>query len=201
MITTVTKLDQLGLMRGQNFGTTIAKFWLKHIHPNLQVWAQLNAPNPGTPFLHGKNVRTGNLENPTAQCVQPPPPPGALRVPFPIGHAGVYLRSISNVSGCLWTLPVSAYFSCTVRGFSWTWIGFESTCNKNHCTALNSSPMSGTTKSAHCDSWRKDKDLAKESKSKSNTACHCAFMASIYIQKKSWSVVSLPISCQEGSPS
>ena len=62
--------------------------------PNLQVWAQLNAPNPGTPFLHEKNVRTGNLENPTAQCVQPPPPPGARRVPFPIGHAGVYLRYI-----------------------------------------------------------------------------------------------------------
>ena len=90
MITTVTKMDQLGLMKVKNLAPQFESFGCNIFIPNLQVWgAQLNAPNPGTPFLHGKNVRTGNLENPTAQCVQPPPPPGARRVPFPIGHAEV----------------------------------------------------------------------------------------------------------------
>ena len=199
MITTVTKMDQLGLMRGQNFGTTIWKFWLKHIHPNLQVWgAQLNPPNPGTPFLHGKNVRTGNLENPTAQCVQPPPPPGARRVPFPIGHAEV-IWGLSQMYQDVCGPCQFQHTSATLFG-GFSWIGFQSTCNKNHWTALNSSP-SGTTKSAHCDSWRKNTDRAKESKSKSNTTCHCAFVASIHFQKKSWSVFSLPIGRHEGSSS
>ena len=163
------------MMKGQNLAPQIESFGWNIFIPNLQVWAQLNAPNPEIPFLHGKNVRTGNLENPTAQCVQPPPPPGARRVPFPIGHAGVYLRYI------LWYIRMSV--------------------DKNHWTALNSTPMGGTTNSAHCDFWRKNTDRAKESKSKSNTTCHCAFVASIHFQKKSWSVFSLPIGRHEGSSS
>ena len=95
-------------------------------------------------------------------------------------HAGVYLRYIRMSVG----LVSSSY---TIRGFSW--IGFQGACNKNHWTALNSSPMSRTTNSAHCDFWRKDKNWAEESKSKSNTT-YCAFVTSIHVRKKSWSVVS-----------